>query len=215
MRHITKSDEPLSFVAWKAEANEEWQPIWDNLQNPEKHHLRNALVREQFSICCYCTKRISVDDAHIEHLQPRRDYSHLALTYSNLLACCVEDPAAPHERHCGAAKGHWYDPLRFISPMQIDCEKYFRYTAAGEIHTSAYAPNGDATQTIEILNLNANVLIRLREFEIDGLLAGLDELSNDDLLTLRDVLSRPDEVGNLVPFTSALVHVIEGLVSPK
>ena len=62
MRYIQKSQEPSSFAQWKALANEDWQPTWENLQNPEKNLLKEALLSEQYYVCCYCCGRITLKE---------------------------------------------------------------------------------------------------------------------------------------------------------
>ncbi|NEP57985.1 MAG: hypothetical protein F6K31_13335 [Symploca sp. SIO2G7] len=47
MRWIEKSQEPESFTRWKAQANEDWQPRFDNLRSQEKRDLYAALLQEQ------------------------------------------------------------------------------------------------------------------------------------------------------------------------
>ena len=58
MKYIIKSTEPQSIIDWKNLANDDWQPSWDNLMNPQKGTLRESLVEEQGYICCYCQQRI-------------------------------------------------------------------------------------------------------------------------------------------------------------
>jgi hypothetical protein len=47
MRYINKGEEPESFTTWKALANEDWTPTYDDLRGQEKTDLYNALLREQ------------------------------------------------------------------------------------------------------------------------------------------------------------------------
>ncbi|MDM8565414.1 hypothetical protein QUF74_07150 [Candidatus Halobeggiatoa sp. HSG11] len=54
MKYINKGKEPIEFAEWKGLANENWQPSYDDLQNPEKTIVRTALMEEQGYICCYC-----------------------------------------------------------------------------------------------------------------------------------------------------------------
>ena len=36
MKHIIKRAEPKEFQEWKAKANADWQPTYDDLRDPEK-----------------------------------------------------------------------------------------------------------------------------------------------------------------------------------
>ena len=54
MKFIVKHEEPASFTAWKDLVNEDWQPSYDALRNPEKKAVHQALITEQGGICCYC-----------------------------------------------------------------------------------------------------------------------------------------------------------------
>ena len=42
MKYIIKSTEPQSIIDWKNLANDDWQPSWDNLMNPQKGTLRES-----------------------------------------------------------------------------------------------------------------------------------------------------------------------------
>ncbi|MGK7925879.1 MAG: retron system putative HNH endonuclease [Spirulina sp.] len=96
MKYIKKNEEPEIFRDWKALANEDWQPNWDeNFQSPEKPAVHRSLLREQGSICCYCGREITRETSHIEHLKPRSLYPDLALNYSNLLASCQGESTEP------------------------------------------------------------------------------------------------------------------------
>lgn len=67
MKHIRKGAEPQEFTAWKAMANASWQPTYGALSGAPKGALKQALMAEQGDICCYCERRLILDDSHIEH----------------------------------------------------------------------------------------------------------------------------------------------------
>ncbi|MEM6699273.1 MAG: retron system putative HNH endonuclease [Bacteroidota bacterium] len=55
----------------------------------DKKRLKEALVKEQGFICCYCGRRIFVDhNTHIEHLLPKHAYKNKTYDYKNLFASC-------------------------------------------------------------------------------------------------------------------------------
>ena len=73
------------------------------------------------------------------------------MNYNNLLASCTS-------KTCGTAKGNTYDSGKFISPLQEDCEKHFRFLPNGRIE--GQTPMGEST--IECLNLNDYELVQAR-----------------------------------------------------
>lgn len=110
MKHINKNQPPQDFIKWKNQANEDWQPSWNNFQKPEKKSVHNSLLKEQGFICCYCSRRIKRTDSHIEHLKPRNKYPKLVLDYDNFLASCQGESETPPTIpvHCGHKKDQWF-----------------------------------------------------------------------------------------------------------
>ncbi|HQN20060.1 MAG TPA: hypothetical protein PKV86_13000, partial [Syntrophobacteraceae bacterium] len=80
MRAITKGAEPPSLTAHRQTPNCDY----DNY--PDKAALRQALVREQRGICCYCMGRIRNDSTEmkIEHWRCQSGYPDEQLIYRNL-----------------------------------------------------------------------------------------------------------------------------------
>ncbi len=66
MKHVQKNNEPLVFSDWKALANEDWHPTYDDLSGETKKAVKKALMQEQGYLCCYCERQIDDDDSHIE-----------------------------------------------------------------------------------------------------------------------------------------------------
>lgn len=109
MKHIVKGEEPQDLKDWKSSANENWQPTWDGLPGPVKRNLHSALMTEQGFICCYCGKRVSDADSHIEHFKPQVPFEADALVYANLLCSCQRQTERREPLHCGKLKDNWYD----------------------------------------------------------------------------------------------------------
>jgi len=65
VRAIQKNTEPRSLVEHRAQAHCDYA----NVPADTKQALRNALVAEQGSLCCYCMGRIrpDADSMKIEH----------------------------------------------------------------------------------------------------------------------------------------------------
>lgn len=133
MRHFVKGAPPAEFEAWKAMANDEWQPTYGNLQNPQKRSLHKALLDEQGQVCCYCGRSISLGDSHIEHFRPQEQREDLDLVFENLFASCIRETEPGTPLTCGHAKGQEFDETRHISPLDPECERRFTYSLAGAI----------------------------------------------------------------------------------
>ena len=212
MRPIVKDSEPPELTAWKALANEDWQPTsWADLQNPVKAAVLRSLIAEQGAICCYCEDRIAdTGGSHIEHLASRHAAPALMFEYRNLLACCNLKRAPgtdPEPPHCGHAKGE--QPLP-VHPLMTDCREYFEFTSAGEILSRASHPGAQmADETIKLLKLDLPLLEARRKQAIDGVVDLLATASDAELGTLVARLDERDDAGRFLPFCSAVVHVLK------
>ncbi len=213
MRYIQKDQEPHSFAQWKAMANENWQPDWDNLQNPEKNQLKGALLSEQHYLCCYCCGRIEIGPhCHIEHLKPRELFEANELDFNNLLACCMgetEDPPPDH-KHCGHYKRNWYDENLFLSPLTQKAERAFAYIASGEISAIGDISTAlPAEQTINHLNLNCKNLIARRHAAISAVMDILVDINEQEREMLKKGFNTPDSDNKLTEFSPALTYIID------
>lgn len=72
MKYIEKQQEPCVFTNWKAQANDDWQPKYEYLSGEIKKAVKDTLMSEQGYICCYCERRLTKSDSHIEHFRPQR-----------------------------------------------------------------------------------------------------------------------------------------------
>lgn len=91
MRDITKEIEPRSLTEHRAGEHCDY----DNYQG--KDELRQALVREQRGLCCYCMGRIRADTASmkIEHWGSQARFPGDQLHYQNLLGACLGGQSQP------------------------------------------------------------------------------------------------------------------------
>jgi uncharacterized protein (TIGR02646 family) len=128
MKHIIKQSEPIEFSEWKQQANDDWQPTYDNLSGDVKKSVKASLMEEQGYICCYCERRLEINDSHIEHFQPQHDPVVDALDYSNIICSCQDRLKKGEPRHCGNLKGDWFDRTLLISPLEPSCEERFHFT---------------------------------------------------------------------------------------
>jgi uncharacterized protein (TIGR02646 family) len=174
MKHIIKQSEPRQFIEWKAQANDDWQPSYDDLRGEIKKIVKKSLMEEQGYICCYCEQRLSFDDSHIEHFKPQHDPKVDALDYSNILCSCQDRIKKGDPRHCGNLKDKWFDESLLVSPLESSCESRFRFNGDGTI-CAADAQDIAATTTINKLGLHLPILNDARNKAIEPFL--------DDILT--------------------------------
>jgi uncharacterized protein (TIGR02646 family) len=182
MKHIIKGAEPEEFTNWKNQANENWTPTFENLSGTEKRAVFEALQKEQGYICCYCECELKDDHFHIEHHKPQhpKDIQEKIdpLDYSNMLCSCQRNIKKGVLRHCGNSKDQWFDETQFISPLNPDCEKKFKFTLDGHIEP-ANSKDSAATMTLEKLNLKNDKLNSWRNAAIDPFLE--ESLSEKEL----------------------------------
>ncbi|TQL24988.1 uncharacterized protein (TIGR02646 family) [Zymomonas mobilis] len=150
MKQIKKTKEPQSFSEWKAKANSDWKPAWENLQNPEKVDILEKLIEDQHGICCYCEARISVESAHIEHIVPRSIDIRKRLSFSNLLASCQKETQKGDPLTCGKSRGDWYDKDFYLNPCDENSRKEIIYLLDGNVTVQ----NKNFKIFIEKINLN-------------------------------------------------------------
>lgn len=150
MLYIQKGQEPQFLTDFKKK-----YPKKDYDSEEFKQHrpvLKSGLIEEQKGLCAYCCGRITEDKAHNEHIEPRHPgkyVSNRSLDYTNIVASCNNSET------CGKKKGHRYDPQKFVSPLDEDCEDKFTYYLDGKIVGDEY--------TIDLLNLNAYELKNARK----------------------------------------------------
>lgn len=102
MRLITKHPEPPTLTTYR-ESGGTWA---DFSLEKGKRIVKESLLREQFSLCAYCTQRIRFDRMKIEHYFPRTlsDNEKIKLIYGNLLACCPGLAYGGDIRHCDTGR---------------------------------------------------------------------------------------------------------------
>lgn len=173
MKYIKKGKEPKELTEWKGLANDNWQPSYNDLRNPEKSIVKTALMEEQGYICCYCEQELMATDSHIEHFLPQESYPEKALDFSNLLCSCQDKIKKGKPRHCGNLKA---DDELSISPLDEACEKYFKYSYDGYIEPV----DEKARTTIKKLGLDITKLNAVRRDAIEPFIDSL--LTEDELM---------------------------------
>ena len=192
MKHIVKAQEPQEFSDWrqKKQYNSDFRDKYERFKKTTKikNIVKEALMKEQGYICCYCERRLESDDSHIEHLLPREVAPEKSLDFDNLLCSCQKDLEKGEPRHCGNSKGKYLLP---ISPLEPDCATLFIFGHDGQI-LPAQEDNDKAQKTIEILQLNIPKLKALRRNAIEPFLDS--EISVRELQTfITDYLCQKSE----------------------
>ena len=110
MRRITKGAAPPCLTRIQADPG---RTTW-SLYGDESAEIRDALCRDQGSLCAYCQSRIRPDRASmkIEHWAARHDRSELVFEWGNLLGVClgeqgnVQGNRLEDRFHCDAYRGN-------------------------------------------------------------------------------------------------------------
>ncbi len=119
----------------------------------QRQELRQALARDQGSLCAYCQRRVTADegDMRIDHWQPRAGGGQ-HFQWSNLVGSCSDAGT------CDAHKGSstiWLDPYGVHGPQP---NGLLRYLGDGR----AVSDDNRVAEDVTRLNLNADHLIRGR-----------------------------------------------------
>lgn len=198
MIYIKKTKEPIALTNWKKKHP---HLTYDHLDSKIKRELRNALLKEQGFVCCFCGKAIGVEDLKISkiiqrplckgeehntsiaHITPQSIDSTKTLDYNNICASCDTRRSKDAECHCDHKQENNCIP---ISPLQEDCLSFFSFNSDGTIEANRQKSSDEqqkANETIDILGLDDESLnlereIRLTIFQELEKLEEKDELQN-------------------------------------
>lgn len=204
MKYISKGSEPQTFADWKALANEDWQPSYESLSGEIKRTVKTALMQEQGYICCYCERRLTDEDSHIEHFRPRTDPDIDPLGFANMLCSCQNRLKKGEPRHCGNLKENWFQEDLLISPLEPECEAVFAYLGDGGMHASD--PLDDAARTtIQKLGLDIDKLRALRNHAIEPFLE--PSLSDTDFKVFISGYLQHDADGTFPEFYTTIEYL--------
>ncbi|MFT4929251.1 MAG: hypothetical protein ACI8WB_005382, partial [Phenylobacterium sp.] len=109
------------------------------------------------------------------HLKPQQTFAPNILDYDNLLCSCQLELSKGEPRHCGNAKGSWYDASLLVSPLDSTCEQQFTFTLDGYINPAG--DNAASVQTIKHLALDSDKLRNMREAVIEAFIMD-DDISS-------------------------------------
>ncbi|BBN60219.1 retron system putative HNH endonuclease, partial [Hydrogenovibrio marinus] len=190
-------------------AKSRWKSFGDKLR------LNVRLTDEQEGLCAYSEIRPDLNslDSHIEHVKPKSQFPTQTFDYNNLVMSALSSDDlhnssfGQQDRFGGHAKSSKYSAALFISPLDVNCFKFFSYLSDGRVVASLSLDDGEtsrANYTINLLNLNCPYLVNLRKNWIDELDQLIDEhiQKNWDLSSLENIYLLP--VSNkLLQFFSA------------
>lgn len=145
---IPKGAEPPSLRAYRAVPG----ATYDGANfTPVKNDIRDALLRDQSHLCCYCLQRIARSitstgcdesaarvsptvEMKVEHWRPQSQYPTLALDWRNLLGACPGNMgAAPSEQTCDTRKG---DAEILLNPLDASHMATLRCTSSGRLEST-------------------------------------------------------------------------------
>lgn len=155
MIKIIKGAEPEDWKAFKKKNPRlNYRQLNDSEKGKEvRRSLREQLLKEQKCVCCYCCKRINLDNSLNEHIRPEDFYPKETMDYANIIVSCSDD-----KKTCGPKKDNNYDEKLFVSPLEEDCEKHFSFAPDGEI----IGETDRGEYTIKLLGLDSYKLKRAR-----------------------------------------------------
>lgn len=171
MRTIQKGPQPPCLVEYQAASRRAVpRPKFDDVLGPCKDALRQALVRDQGSVCCYCMDRIRADRASMKvaHWQSQHLHPDRVFDFANLFGACLGSKDKPRNRqHCDTYQGDRDFHTQLDHPT-LRIERLVRYTRKGRVS----APDDPKlnSEIDEVLNLNEDDLCRKREDVLNGFL---------------------------------------------
>ena len=218
MKKINKEEPPIWFETWKqnfkhingreAHYKQDFSSD-DNAGKIRRQRLREQLIKEQGGICCYCMKRISLNNSHIEHFRPKTLFPQIDLDYNNIFASCNGAGENFLDEHCGHKKEDWWKE-GMVSPAGVEVEKIFQYSLDGKMHSVPRKPTTNIAQEMIIhMGLDSFHLERNRREAIESTeIFDEEEYSNEDIRDFINYYSNKDN-GVYVPYCMAIVDCLK------
>lgn len=128
---------------------------YDNGPADMKSEIQQAVVNEQFGLCCYCMQRISPETVRVEHVLSQKKHPTQTLDYSNMAGACSCSKGLPKEQqYCDIYKGE----MDFTFNLSCIQDK-IQYEPQGKIKSSNSHLDD---QLNNVLNLNVKYLVEQR-----------------------------------------------------
>jgi len=162
MKFIKKASTPEFFIE-----DTDGLINWNQYLASNKRKLKEFILsKEQYFLCCYCEKKVTVDkeSSHIEHIKPKspqNQYANLTFDYNNLLVSCegnhFNEIGDNSKTSCGHKKDNFFDENKFLNPTLIlDIASFFIFDEDDGTIASSQKEIDKSTYTIDLLNLNGN-----------------------------------------------------------
>jgi uncharacterized protein (TIGR02646 family) len=195
VRRIHKrSQEPPALLAYRKTAD----PNRSYVAFANKDELREPLLEDQGSLCCYCMRRIEPRDMKIEHYRSQHRHREQELDWRNLLAACNGgEGRPPASQTCDTRKA---DEDLVLDP-RTDSVRAIRYLGSGRLDVD----DPDHVDDVERrLNLNTTELRLARAQAIDNLRRELSRRFGSGSWRRRDLERYLDGLRRLRPFPEFL-----------
>lgn len=201
MRKIEKQSEPREWTAHRLTPGAKYEA---------KPELREALLKEQGSLCAYCMRRIPIRDTNsnettrIDHILSRRNHPELQLNYSNMVVCCPG--AITSDFHCDKQKGENDITFNLF-------EDHFFHTLSysskdGRLKSS---DTENDRQINELLNLNHALLKRNRLETLRGVIRMINNMgwTTSNIRHQIDIWNQKDLQGRYKPYNSIVLWFLK------
>lgn len=221
MKKIAKNSSPPWFEDWKRDfkfANGRDAHYKDDFSTDDtggrdrRRRLKQQLIREQGEICCYCMKRIGMENSHIEHFWPKSYFKSKDMDYNNLFASCNGTGGFDWGENCGHKKEDWYIN-GMLPPTDEAVEKIFTYSPNGKIRIIPGKKESDIAQNmIKNIGLDSFHLERERRGAIEcSEFFDNDDYTEEDIWDFIDYYSNMDN-GQYVPYCKAIVDCLKTMI---
>jgi len=163
MLQITKIEPQFFTDAKKKVKKTKQSKAWSEIKIDKQELKKFILNEEQYSMCAYCEKKITIDNkkSNTDHFKTRHSHPELTLDYTNLFVSCT------NRKHCESIKDNSglvrVDFNKLISPLTISSND-FTYSKTGDI----LGMSDNAKFTSKIFNLNDISLVQERLQIIKG-----------------------------------------------
>jgi uncharacterized protein (TIGR02646 family) len=213
MKYIRKiTPTPPFFIA-----DTQGLTLWNDYRAENKRKLKKYILdNEQFNLCCYCEKQITVAFSHIEHIKPKSlGVAALTFDYANLLVSCegnhFNEIGDVSKNTCGHFKDENFDENLFLNATLVtNIAEYFIFDDNGVV-SEASLDVIKSVYTLTILNLNGknNKLAEARKIAKQAIITNLRNLPIEiQKEKLKEYLSR-----NSSEFVTFLRYVFRFVVT--
>ena len=210
MKYIQKAAAPRAFTDWRARVRGTDKEKFGELPAAEKAVLINALMGEQGGLCAYTMRHSEETSSHIEHIKPqtvcRAEQPGNDLDYQNLVACFPREGMKSQYRYGAQARGYWWNPPLFVTPLQPNCEARFRFNLYGEV--AALDGDAAAAETLKRLALDHKSLTEDRRRVIEDFIYSEPLTVTAAQRWIAQVAQRKKD-GQFIEFCIAIRHALE------